>query len=424
MKYHRASLACAATFAFSLTAPGGPPGPTEMVTLLSGSGIDVVDMNGDCAVSDVDLAMMIDHRLNALFGPSFQVFDADGDGFASAEDVHTAIRGILMGLFGKASPVGGGQVGDADVDLVIGAVVAGGAAGDVNLDGSPDIEDVWLVIDRYGQAVCEYTIDTATQRIFEYIGLLRWHGHEAFMAEECAPSTHLIGVSNTWPLDHPNWWKPNHMVGMSQSYNEPEAHTTATSTLWPANHLKDASATWKPPPGTHWIWYSKGGEPPPSHKYEVSATWPPGHAGDASSTWPSAHDQGITRTWWPRHTYEESRANIVPPMHAISVSEGWFHAQELSRLIWPPNHFPGVSGGWGPMHGLKLSSVYPPGHVGVASTTWPGPQPTWPPGHAYSVSATWGEPEPGDWPIFPPNHTWFTTFQQIIHPIAPRMPWP
>jgi hypothetical protein len=382
----------------------------------------LMDMNGDGSVSDVDAAFQIEDRLVALYGPDLAVGDLDGNGVINGEDVVAAIAAVIKVCFGKAT-AGFDPVSVQDVQTVMQDVQGQSIKGDINFDGSPDVQDVAEAISHLGEEVSEFDIDRKARELFEYIGAIREHGREAFMANAPAPSTHLAGVSNTWPPFHPSWWPPNHLPGISQSYLSPPGapeHDSAVSASWPANHLRQSSATWPP---THSAWSSAvGPTPTPNHSASTSATWPSGHSYGPSSTWPVSHEQNTSRTWWPQHNAPDSASHIVPPMHMLSITNLWEHTWAVSQLQWPPNHYPSVSDGWGPAHQMGVSASYPPGHLNYASQSWPGPQPSWPPTHTYTVSASWGEPAPGVWPVFPPGHSWWTTFQNLV-PFPPRLPW-
>lgn len=413
------------------------PDRSEVTQFMQQGSLKAVDMNNDCGVSDLDVAMMVNQRLMQLYGKNMAVGDWDGDGVQTGADVLLAVEDIVRRTFGKTSGIPG-PVGEDDVIATVMEVAEEDQAADLDFDGAIDVNDIWVSYSAMGIQINDEDLDLVSGQIFEYLSYIHEKGEAALMAAECAPSTHLEGVSNTWPPNHPSWWPPNHMKSSSQSYEPPPypppnhwnsvsdghgppPHDSSVSSSWPPNHLKSASDTWPPPHGT---WASLGGSDPNHHMEATSSQWPAGHTKDASATWPKNHDSGISRTWWPRHTQSDSSGHIVPPMHAKEVSNGWQHATATSRAQWPPNHYPPVSDGWGPGHSMKTSSAFPPGHVVDASNGWPGPQPSWPPNHTSTVSRSWGEPAPGDWPIFPPGHSWFATFQQVISPIAPRIPWP
>lgn len=422
----------------SVTAQTGPPDRTEVTRFLSRSGIVLTDLNGDCEVSDVDVAMALLGRMTELYGPDLLVGDQDEDGVETYQDFVTAIERLMKGAFGKTAADGQEAVGDADLQETADAVAGGGAEGDLNFDGVVNADDLAVTLDRFGESVSDHDVEQAAQSAAEYVGALVEAGIDAFMASGCVPVTHLIGVSDTWPPEHPGWWQPNHLVSISNGYDgeEPDPfehdsyssshfptapHEVAISKQWPANHLWYASSSWDPP-AIHYTFSSNYEFPPPHHESGVSESWPPGHTEAESSTRPEDHEVVVSRTWWPGHTYEDSMQRRMPPLHSEAFTTTWVHETGNSRNNWPPNHAPTMSNSWGPTHQRGVSTSFPPGHLSYASNTWPGPQPTWPPGHTMTVSQSWGEPGPGDWPIFPPDHSWFTTFQDITDFIH-RWPW-
>ena len=407
-----------------------------------GSALIPLDENGDCLITDVDYALMIEARLVALYGADLQVGDMDGDGVQTAEDVNAAILAIVRSTFGRLLP-GAGAVTSGDVAAVAQRVDAHDPAGDVNFDGVADKADIKAVYDRVGENIDAFSIaDDLARDVFRYVSAVRELGRAYFMATECAPPGHIISISNSWRPDHPTWWAPNHQVGVSRTYgDEPRfsahsesesafwpfpSHDALMSGTWPANHLLESSLTWQAPAdhGTdasafHW------GEEPPSHAAGLSATWPTSHTYAASSTWGADHDGFISRTWWPWHSADDSNMNLWPPLHTEGVSGIWTHGVDVSQEVWPPNHNTPVSMAWGPMHNSGVSQNFPPGHVAAASSSWPGPQPTWPPSHAFAQSTENDEAPvtPGNWPIFPPGHNWWDTALDI-EGIVPQFPWP
>jgi hypothetical protein len=415
----------AATDAF---AADSVPGRTVVLGFMAGSSLSLSDLNGDCGVTDVDVALALNQRLISEYG---QVFEPAR--FPSGESVVDAIKQVVRSSFGKTTP-SPEPVGLEDVLTVLQDVDQQSVTGDVNLDGVADLADVGGIIDRLGNQVDDWTVDHVSRELFEYVGLIRQRGVQVFMAGGCKPPDHMKGVSDSWPLDPPDWWPPNHLSSMSRSYdgsppahdsfdsraNPPQDHSSGVSSQWPPNHNRLSSATWPP---DHSAWSSTIGTPPnPVHYRSVSAGWPPAHAYEASHSWPSSHDRPVSSTWWPNHTRSDSSSRIFPPMHAESLSGQWSHQASVSQSIYPPNHYDEVSGSWGPTHNISQSSAFPPAHVSFASHSWPGPQ-TWPANHTLSMSRSWGDPASNPWPVFPPGHSWFTTFRDVISPIVPRIPW-
>ena len=426
-----------AVTATSVVAQYGAPDRTGVTRFMSRSSMVMTDLNNDCLVSDVDVVMLLMDRMAELYGPDLEVGDLDGDGIETSEDIVTAIGFLMKGAFGKTAPGGDEAVGAADIEQTLLAVAAGDVEGDLNFDGDVNAEDLLVTVDRFGEAVSDYDIDQAARLAAEYMGYIVYLGRDGFMASGCAPDTHLSRVSDTWPPDHPDWWVPNHYTSISRGYEgeEPDPiehsswvsshyptapHESETSASWPPNHDWYASSTWGPP-GDHQT-YTSVVVPEEAHVRTVSQAWPPGHMEAATSTYPPDHEPIVSQAWWPNHTYYDSMGRIMPPVHLTWFTEDkWVHQTENSQAAWPPNHTYEVSNGWG-SHGKSISLLYPPGHIASASNTWPGPQPTWPPMHTRAVSESWGEPSDGDWPMFPSDHSWWTTFQDIGDWID-RFPW-
>lgn len=418
----------------------GPPDRMTITRIMSASSMELRDMNGDEALSDVDVSLMVLDRLVETYGPGLDVGDVDGNGAENGEDMVAAIAKIVRAAFGKTA-ADEGPISDEDVEIAVDGVLGQAVGADLNFDGQTDAQDVMVTVDAFGSEVdSEHDINAASRELFAYIGAILTRGPEYFMATEAAPNSHLDGVSSTWPHDRPKWWPPNHTTGVSHSYEPPPRppyhtvydsqrtpgpppHETSVSRSWPANHFKAASETWLPPP-SHAFWPSLQGEaPPPSHDYAVTRTWPTSHGHAASVTWPAQHDQTVSRTWWPQHTAADSGSHTWPPLHEAGFSGTWTHGRLLSESKWPPNHYLMISDGWSNQHQTGISALYPPGHLSYASVTWPGPQPIWPPGHTKDESSQWSQPIPGQWPLFPPDHSWWTTFKDL-HNVVPRLPWP
>ncbi len=410
------------------------PDRVEVVAFMLDSSMHFFDMNNDGGISDTDVAFMVEDRLMELYGPDLNIPDLDGDGALTGEDMVAAITTILASSFGDIDGTGETVTGD-DVMAAGSNLNAGSPNADVNFDGTADLIDVLEVDNQIGNQVNEWDIETAARSIFAYIGFIREQGRAYFIPEEAPDKDHLQGISGTWPDNFPRWWRSNHQTGVSLSYDPhrlPYNHGSAITRQYPSNpsqpHDKNLSKQW--PANHYWhtslSWPVEGDPPQLSHETQVSGTWPAGHSYEDSRWWDenlNPHDLLVSRSWWPQHTASDSSTRIIPPLHREHVSHYWVHDTQLSQNTWPPNHSSLVSDGWGPGHSMRQSSAYPPNHVVTASATWPGPQISWPPSHTLTVSATWGEPVPGPWPLFPPNHTWFTTFRDIVTPVVPRVPW-
>lgn len=464
----RSALAVSAAFAISYSA-GAVDEPVlgaadrSLVTVFlyqSGSSLATCDHNGDGFVSDVDYAFAIRDRLVALYGDDLQAGDLDGDGYQTAEDVIYAIAQQISLSLGKSSPVDETPVGVNDVAAVADLVGAGDGRGDVNFDASLDSHDIADVLGKLGTDPDLGSIDDAARDIYAYIEVLIVEGDSFYMYEGFGGSDRQVtGISNTWPSRHPKWWKPNHLTSVSVTYfdnencqiphsyassseGQPPMHGTHLSVEdcdehlksisygWPPNHSMVASASWRPV--YHQSDTSELIGDPEEHDRPISRAYPPGHYVIQSAEWwdhesstsSEGHFRTTSRGWWANHTRGLSRLLEHPPDHHVVLSAGWVHEVAHSSMMWPPNHLYEVSSTWGPggQHAVGHSSLFPPSHVVDASNTWPGPQPSWPPNHTLSMSKSWSEPSPSPWPVFPPGHSWWTTFRDIV-PI-PRWPFP
>lgn len=391
----------------------GPADRTSVTTFLSDSAMILVDVNGDCQVSDVDIALTVRNLLISRFGEQMLPSDLDDDGAITSTDLGLAIIDIFRVSYGKVT-TGDAPVGMNDVTQVIVGVASSSPVVDVNFDGVVDILDVLATSAMVGTVVNPSDLESKAWELMEYIGAIETNGVAAFMVSGCAgPEGHIVGISNTWPPGHPSWWPENHLSSMSQSY--PGDHHKNVSKHWPPNHVFGVSDTWPPPTDST-------NHDPDFHNKSVSSVWPPNHQYVHSHTWNDSddgnhswidHDGVLSYGWWPGHEKSFSMNRVVPPSHKPILSEQWSHTVESSANAWPPNHQHVVSLTWTPAHKSGTSASYPPGHVSFASYSWPGPQPGWPPSHAASISITWGEPDSGDWPLFPPDHSWFTTFTDL-----------
>lgn len=418
----------------------GPPDRMTITHVMERSSMHLVDRNNDGAVSDVDVSWIVLDRLILIYGPDLSVGDVDQNGVVNGEDMVAAIAKILRASFGK-SVTDAAPIGVQDVEVAVAGVANQNPTADLNSDGAENVFDVLVPLTNLGAEVDHEQVGQAAREAFNYIGAMRTLGTDYFMSfgGAAAQSTHMEALSQLSPASHPSWWHPNHQVAMSLSYEPwepnhlteasflnppPNGHRSEVSDQWPTNHFKSASSTWPAPPSHGTVASVFNAPDPGPHTTAVSGLWPSGHTYDISGGWGPRHDVTISRTWWPRHTVADSLSHIWPPLHAESVSGIWNHGQALSQVQWPPNHVPYLSDTWGPGHSIGVSAEYPPGHVYYASTSWPGPQPGWPAGHTKVISIQWGEPEPDLWPpVFPPNHSWFTTFKDL-RTITPRIPWP
>lgn len=438
----------------------GPPyhqvGPPDRVSatnflVIEGSSIELRDMNNDGFISDADVALLIYDQLIASHGQDLQVGDLDGDGAVTGEDVIEAIAALLRASFGKVIP-DEQPVGPGDVLAVVDGVMTASPTADLNLDGSADTGDIAVVITNIELDLAPLTheIGWVARGLYEYIGVIRERGREFFMAEEPVEASrrreHAVIISDEWPSNHPSWWPPNHRRNVSETIKPeyprrppwmlqpvdpawpplPSEHARSISGRWPANHDLWFSQTWEGFDHDLELSVVPGQWPNPTlprHVSELSKHWPPNHAYQLSRSWPAEHFQVNSRVWWPMHVWSDSSQRRFPPMHSKWTTDHWSHDLELSRSIFPPNHLRMVSASWPMGHQQGVSVHYPPNHISYISSSWPGPQPQWPSNHARELSEQWSNPAPpAGWPLFPRDHSWFTTFS-LTPGIVPRNPW-
>jgi hypothetical protein len=413
MTHHRTALSRTATasvvcaMAFSSVSAGGPLGRTVVLNLVHNSGANYVDMNGDCEISDIDIALRVYGKLIQQYGAQLEVGDLDSDGELTAADLQFAIYTMLKMSFGKP-PLTQGPVNSSDVGAVLNGLVSGDEEFDVDMDASVSINDVAMTQNLIGLEPSDADLFAAAWELYEYIGLFETMGTEIFMRPECLahPGGHVVGISNTWPSWTPVWWRANHYVSISESYG---THSITISRSWPANHDPFVSKTWQWGEHVHEHSFLSN---PTDHTTNTSSKWPANHSYAQSSTWTN-HEELVSRAWPPGHDKVNSDLRQFPAAHSGYLSGNWSHGTASSSHDYPPNHGNTVSQTWG-SHNTGPSSTYPPNHSTYASNTWPGPQPGWPPSHSGEVSASWGEPAPNPWPpIVPPDHSWLTTFNDV-----------
>jgi hypothetical protein len=409
----------------SVMAAGVPTGPaelapTDLIGRLGQSSL-AIDVTGDCRVSELDII------LNAIAATQ-SVSDADGDGVLTYQDRLADMEQLVRRSVADFD--NDGLVSDADVFHVLEvAAFTGDVEADVNLDGITDLSDVLITADRVGIELAPAT-DQVAETLLTYADYVRQFDATSLLAT-CAGGTtasdHSKSISETYPSDHGSgfsgWYPGNHMFTITSEWPRlPRGHNGVISQgthfinfsqyQWPPNHSYAVSKEWGVNPGDHSSTLSEEWKHQPDHRAEVSKSWPP----------PEKHDNSISRTFPPNHKGDLS-AQRRPTPHATAVSGTWHDGSTSSNshdtafsAKWPTNHSKSVSGSWpGSQHHGGVSAMWPPNHHSAASTTWP-PQtfPQWPPTHFATVSADWGNPVPGPWPVFPPDHSWWTTATDVV----------
>ncbi len=230
---------------FHTTAFAGPLDRTSIAIFMENSAAIFIDLNGDQAVSDTDIAFVYRNKLIAKFDEDYSTGDLNGDGEITALDLHKAIYDQLRVSFGKVvdddAPVGLG-----DVVKVLEGVVDDTPDVDVNADGVVDIQDVAAANLLVGTQVSHRDLDKYAWELYEYLMAIDEHGESAFLTGgpgNNAPLGHVVGISNTWPPYTPAWSPANHVTSISNSY--PEGHNESVSSSWPTNHDQGVSRSWE-----------------------------------------------------------------------------------------------------------------------------------------------------------------------------------
>jgi len=366
---------------------------------------EIPDINGDGEVGYAELALVVRDDLRDQV-----VGDRNGDGLITEEDVRISIVQWYQALQGDVN--GDGVIDSDDAGTVLDHLGTSGSTfeGDVTLDGQIDAADLFEVIESLGDS----TLDVDERTLVETVGRLVLFANS--LSSRAGAPPHSAFFSSTWPPDHDQDdseqdWAPNHDAGLSISWSDPPDHNRSSSSLWPANHDTATSQSW----------------PGDDHELETSGlVWPPNHTGSASMTWPDDHLVFASRRWPTGHSDVFSAHEAESPHNSITSSR-WIHGQAHSlQLGWPPNHGRGASTGWDPDHDATFSDLWPPSHGRAPSSGWddPGADPgAWPENHFVSFSETWEPPEPPQDddgspfrlpPLFPPNHALVTSIGDIL----------
>jgi len=373
---------------FAIVAVAGPAG-------IAGAQ-QIPDINGDGAVDYAEFAQAFANELRDEI-----VGDRDGDGLITETDLRISIVQWYQALQGDLNV--DGIVDSDDVGIVVANLGTGGSAtdGDINLDNQIDAADFLAILDSLGES----TLDVEEQAIFATAARLVLLANS--LASRAGNPPHNAFFSNTWPGDH-DWndseqdWAPNHDGATSRTWDVLPDHRRGDSRHWPANHDTQSSRS-----------------PLDGHDIEYSGqVWPPNHASAYSRTWPSDHTIRSSRRWPTGHIGARSADNRQSP-HALITSSRWLHEQATSfDRGWPASHDTGSSGSWGPSHNTTISNQWPASHSLDPSSGWNDPKPAWPENHYADFSTTWEPPDPSDdqggLPLFPRDHSVFTTFGGLI----------
>jgi hypothetical protein len=396
------------------------PDRSEAVDFLArGSAMQLWDISGDGAVTDWDVAMILFDRLAAI-GP----VDRDGDGHLTVEDQILTIEAVIYTSFGDLNT--DGRTNLDDVAEAIARMQALDPLGDVNGDGSIDALDALLVMEMENPEIRRrlWAVRQMAEYMNDRVEEIRALGREAVMALWAGDprlNDHIRAISQLYPREHGLWasveYPDNHYYDVTRTWDRPQdpppwRHTVILSKRenWPPNHWYDPSIEWKTIPGEHTRARSEQWRNLPGHRYDVSRTWP------------ENHEARISRVWPPNHAASRSGRDVYPPEHLERVSETWNHGLEFSQRKYPPNHDRSLSQSWGP-HTTMLSTTWPPNHLAEISSGWPpGVIPAWwPPNHFRGTSEEWSQPQYPLPPLFPPDHSVFTTLRDII-PQPPQPP--
>lgn len=385
------------------------------------------DKSGDGAITVLDALLSVKQALL-----THEPCDLDSDGALTAQDTILMIEQIISTSFGDVN-------GDKTIDTSdalgvlaqLGIGVSELISTDVNFDGVVDGEDLAVVLSRMGHNTPTYSHRLA-QRV--YFGLGRVPGGQFAPILDDPGSGggppwpilggHSIGVSTTYPDTHgvtlSSWFPDNHLFSVTQNWPTlPPDHNSAVSQgthfvnfshhQWPGNHSYAVSGTW--------------GTDPTSHSQSLSFQWhhQPGHWSSQSMTWPppGQHEQATSRQYPPGHNGALS-SQREPTPHQTYVSGGWHDGGTSSNShgvaysgMWPANHQANLSTTWPGTHHGNTSTAWPANHQQLASASWPGGFPSWPPNHFAESSNQWYSPQPEPWPVFPQDHSWWTSINDL-----------
>lgn len=365
------------------------------------SSLALRDLNADGRVDHEDAAIAIADTLHALAG------DLNSDGVVNENDVALLMQQLLRGAGRPATA----------------------SEGDINADGILDQEDLAALIGLQGLIVDDAAIDAFAQAVAD------------MSTAGDGPGDHAQYFSDTFP---PYWpgppffppFPPNHEYSISEQWYQqppfgpPDGHQYGTSQNgWPPNHYWQISTEW---PIEHVIATSDI-EWPSNHLHAISSTWPDDHAAGLSGQFPpnhilpNSHQESHLQIWSQLHPDDEHMVPQPSP-HRQEISNHWAdHQVAQSLLVWPPNHIRQASNTWRHDHLLNVSITWPAGHFGGISRQWPQPTPPWGPNHLTSVSLEGGDPHVDPLPpLFPEDHTIFTTIREIrrLVPATPQQPAP
>jgi hypothetical protein len=437
---------------------------TTIVDGLVGSAL-AGDHNGDCLITDFDLAIALAGILDETFVP-----DLDADAQQTWEDTRLFIRALLTASVGDAN--GDGTVDPTDLAEVAAALANGTytPAADVNADAEATVEDLAAIGPQFGGQVllspaelddaADWLRDAATwiqslgtANFLDYGTCAGGNGEPPVTHYEPissswyppgAPGGHVQSLSKKWPHNHLlpislDWdhdtslsesarFPPNHVNRFSSTWIDPLAPPDDDSSWWPQNHDDDLTTL-----TDHNIFQSKQDTFPGEHTVARSEMWryAPNHVFQVSQTWPGPleHSLSTSHMWPSNHFLSASRSPAsIGPSHHVATTGEWHgppvHHQQDS-VQWPPNHARGVSGGW-PDHAFQWSGTWRPNHAIDVSQLWPtdGYPRSWPPSHMPDPSSKRGLPGPWDL-VWPPQHSQYESIKGLL-PGIPDLPnwWP
>ena len=402
-------------------------------------GLRLPDADGSRTISDADLLIML-----SIPHATYSYADYDRNDIVDPQEHRRALRVMLHAMAGDFNL--DGKANAEDLSLLMDTELTKFGTRDralssealpfefmalefAPLGGPTGVPVSAADVDAVLAAVAGVRAGSVGAAVDEVIELLDTAG----VFDAALPSEHMRFFSGQYPNEKKPWdYPPNHARMFSDQWRKPDTdfpslepthNTYMSSRAWPANHRNSVSLGWR---GRRPGWHATNDSRmfwPPSHLVDRSRTWVPPGEGDG----PGQHARELSRYWPPNHRLGPSGTT----RHRVDWS-AYAPDDPIYPLPMVPEHTLLFSGEWGPMHDRSLSMNNPNGSPDDHSTIESGHTPVhftdisnhgWPPNHEVSISRGWAPTEhrysvSSGWP---PSH-----FQQMsaTWPDGGRLAWP